>query len=144
MKFWSKVLIGDGCWNWVGSICRDGYGKINLAGLYLAHRFSFSDWYQKEIGKLCVLHKCDNPSCVRPDHLFLGTQEENILDMEKKGRAYHPIGDDHGRAKLTEIQVVEIRKLRASGISTGKLSKMFLVSKTNILSIVARSSWKHI
>lgn len=88
-RFWRKVHKTDGCWEWTGSRDRKGYGKIAKGGAptipLLAHRVSWAI-HHGDPGDLCVLHRCDNPPCVRPDHLFLGTIADNNRDMTQKGR----------------------------------------------------------
>src|ERR1700761_3720809 len=103
-RFFDSVMPepNSGCWLWVGSLNENGYGTIGVAyKTQLAHRVS----YRLHVGPipdgLNVLHKCDVPCCVNPDHLFPGTQETNVIDMENKGRALHYEGEAHGRAKLT-------------------------------------------
>ena len=89
-RFWEKVVITDGCWEWIGAKTRrvSGYGAIRdeRGGRVLAHRFSYS-YHIGEIPKgFLVLHRCDNPLCVNPSHLFIGTQRDNMEDMRKKER----------------------------------------------------------
>ena len=91
VRFAEKIARSDGCWNWIGRKNKQGYGifTIGHTGKALAHRFA----WQLEHGSapmLHVLHKCDNPSCVRPEHLFLGTQRDNLADMWTKGRGKPP------------------------------------------------------
>lgn len=86
-RFWNKVLIipEHSCWEWIGAKTNGGYGQIDHKIRY-AHRLSWF-FYTKQLPKeLKVLHSCDNPGCVRPEHLFLGTQLDNMRDMYKKGR----------------------------------------------------------
>ena len=97
-RFWPKVrkADGDGCWEWQASRMPKGYGRLGISGvMVLAHRVS----YELNIGPiqagLFVLHKCDNPSCVRPDHLFLGTQADNVHDAKAKGRKFGPQRKSH-------------------------------------------------
>jgi len=109
----------SGCWLWTGSLDGSGYGQIgtglNKPKMARAHRASW-ELHKGQIPEgLCVLHKCDVPSCVNPDHLFLGTFADNTHDMMEKGRwRAGPLvphyGTDHGRAKLTTEQVQHIRK----------------------------------
>jgi|SRR5215475_12719715 len=91
--FWTRVQKTDNCWLWTGSIMHFGYGKITLykgARPISAHRASWILHHGSIPGKMCVCHKCDNPPCVRPDHLFLGSQSENIKDAARKGRMSVP------------------------------------------------------
>lgn len=94
-RFWAKVKKTDGCWVWTGT--RAGtmlYGYLRLGGkrgkMVAAHRLSWKMHYGEIEGGAWVLHKCDNPPCVRPDHLWLGTRKENAMDMARKGRANRP------------------------------------------------------
>lgn len=86
-RFWSKVCQSDACWEWTRSTNHAGYGQISGQGtVLLAHRLSWELHFGKIPSGQCVLHKCDNRLCVRPDHLFLGTRPENTQDMMSKGR----------------------------------------------------------
>lgn len=87
-RFWDKVLVGDGCWEWqAGTQKHNGYGSFSMNGRDVkAHRVSWLLWYGEIPKGLRVLHRCDNPPCIRPDHLFLGTQKDNVLDAVAKGR----------------------------------------------------------
>jgi len=154
-RFWLMVdkRGPDDCWPWAGCRLRHGYGHFNVNGRKtLAHRFSWSlvngpipdgnGWHGT-----CVLHRCDNPPCVNPAHLFLGTQADNIDDMIAKGRNGYTgqRGEKHGMAKLTESQVIEIRRRYAIGnISQEKLAFELGVSQTTIGSIVRRDKWTHV
>lgn len=85
--FWSKVRLSEGCWLWTKATNNKGYGNVRINKKYLnAHRVAYAITYG-DPGKLWVLHSCDNPSCVRPDHLFLGTHQDNMDDMRVKGRS---------------------------------------------------------
>lgn len=101
-RFWSKVQKGDGCWEWTGARHSFGYGWINRPGRgngkMMAHRLSWELHFGPVAGGRGVLHHCDNPCCVRPDHLFLGSQSDNVRDMWRKGRARVPRALEHPRA----------------------------------------------
>jgi len=147
-RFWNKVDICgiDDCWNWLASK-RNGYGRIwsgedkNLA----AHRVSWELKHGKIPDGMKVLHVCDNPSCVNPRHLFLGTQTDNIYDMCEKGRQVAPRGENMWKSILTEDQVKEIRLLRKQEHYTYvKLAELFEVSKGCINHIINGRSWSWI
>lgn len=142
-RFWSKVNKTNSCWNWIASK-DNGYGRFWLDGRNLmAHRFSYSLTNGPIFHNEVVCHKCDNPACVRPDHLFLGTRDDNMLDMVSKGRSAK--GILNGNKKLTEQQVLEIRNLYVTtNITYAELARRYNVDKTNIPSIIKRETWKHI
>jgi len=91
VRFYELTTVGEGCWPWIGYINKGGYGKIFFRGrLESAHRVSYMLAHNMEsLPESCVLHACDNSKCVRPDHLFLGTQLDNIKDMNSKGRHWN-------------------------------------------------------
>jgi hypothetical protein len=142
-RFWSKVQKTRGCWLWSGSKCEKGYGRFAINRKpNLSHRVSWELSFGKIRDGLFVLHRCDNPSCVRPNHLFLGTQKDNMADMHAKKRA--PVGEKHYHAKLRADQVLAIRKMHADGISYDKAAKLFNVHRITIAEVVRRETWKHI
>ncbi len=109
----------------------------------LAHRFSW-ELHNGPIPKgFCVLHRCDNPPCVRPDHLFLGTHLENIRDMVKKNRGYDRHGEKNPRAKLTERKVIEIRRRYELGETQESLGREYGFVQAYISQIVLRKIWKN-
>jgi hypothetical protein len=142
-NFLSRIIKQEsGCWEWTGAQCSKRYGTIGIAGKsWLAHRAAWLLFNNEDPGELCVCHKCDNGFCVNPDHLFLGTQTDNIHDMENKNRSYHPSGAEHGRAKLTWDDVNTVRLLASQGVRTGLLAERFGVSKPTILRIVRNVGW---
>jgi len=86
-RFWSKISKTESCWSWTGTIMKHGYGMLSIGGKFrLAHRYSWELFNGHIPDGLYALHHCDNPLCVRPDHLFIGTQKDNIMDMMAKGR----------------------------------------------------------
>ena len=136
----------DACWNWTGAHGR--YGRMNINGKRMAtHRVS----YELHIGKipdgLHVLHHCDNGLCINPKHLFVGTHSDNIKDAYSKGRVIIPDnkGERHGKSRLNEKQVIEIRRLYATGDYTyKKIGTMFNVHINTIVDIVKCRNWKHV
>ncbi len=154
-RFWAKVKKTDGCWLWIG--CRDskGYGQMSGgsrgAPKVKAHRASWILCHGKIPESLCVRHKCDNPQCVRPDHLELGTLLDNNHDTVKRGRHVfqkqpekHAQGEQVHGAKLTKELVIKIRKLRADGWTQTRLAADFGVSQAAIWSILAGKTWRSV
>lgn len=157
-RFWKKVNKTEHCWVWTGCLGKDGYGRISTLNIpELAHRASWR-LINGEIPKnLWVLHHCDNPSCVRPDHLFLGSHLDNMMDMVKKGRQAKgdrnssvkhpeklPRGETHHFAKLNSKQIISIRKRFFHGEKQSRLSEEFNVSQSQISNIVIRKHWAHV
>ena len=132
-----------GCWEWLGAKNRQGYGTVRLGGKQPGmHRF-FYMYYRGAIpDNLCVCHHCDNPSCVNPDHLFLGTQRENVQDMTRKGRRRDHFGNESKRAKLSPQKVRHIRQLYTTGKYTLRgLGKMFGVRNKAIWMVLHQVTW---
>lgn len=110
------VIMEDGCWHWGGHRNEDQYGRFkyphptkpNFIGM--AHKFAYEHWIGPIQDKHYILHKCDNPACVNPEHLFTGTQKDNMKDMKNKGRENKARGERQYCAKLTEEAVKEIRE----------------------------------
>lgn len=151
-RFWSKVnkLPGDdACWEWV-ACCNDfGYGQfwadVRVAP---AHRISWTMRNGPVPDGLHVLHKCDNPRCVNPNHLFLGTNIDNVHDRHTKGRDGHGEvrGETHGMVKLTEARVRELRSRYGDGRPATRraLGVEFGISQTTVYRIATRRLWKHV
>ena len=131
-----------GCWLWTAFIDRDGYGQFWVNGKHeLAHRIAWTLSYGLIPEGMCTLHQCDVPSCVNPEHLFLGTQADNMRDMRVKGRS--ALGEKHGNSKLTRDLVKVIRTQFATGEWTQQeLAKVFGVSQGHISHIVRRDWWR--
>ncbi len=144
-RFWSKVDRGGpaDCWEWQASFSSDaGYGQFWLNGTQVrAHRLA----YRLECGpipeSLVVRHRCDNPCCVNPAHLELGTHKENSADRVKRGRSNSPFGERHGHCKLTEQQVLVIR---ASNEPQHVLAKRYGVTQSVISAARRGETWGHL
>jgi DNA-binding CsgD family transcriptional regulator len=146
-RFWPKVDRGapDTCWNWQGAKNPEGYGHFRLGGkVMLAHRFSIlADGSPLTADKL-VLHCCDNPSCVNPRHLRVGTHRENMAERNMKGRARGGslTGSRHPGAKLTGAQVAEIRALAAGKVMSQRLiGERFGISQPHVSALLNYKSW---
>lgn len=147
-RFWSKVAVTanpDKCWEWRRRINIKGYGQVragkNMVG---AHRVAFFIHNNQDPLDKFVCHSCDNRSCVNPNHLWIGTNADNIMDCKRKGRLTPSPGSKNGFSKLTESQVLEIRRLRQDGVTSKELAEKFKTDKTNIWLIVTRKHWNHI
>lgn len=148
VRFWRQVRKTKTCWIWTGHLGKRGKGVIwiDRKPVY-AHRFSYEQFVASIPKGLYVCHHCDNPFCVNPRHLFAGTQNDNMKDMKKKGRANHPLGEANGRAVLTNKTVKEIRKIyqpRTKLYSQKALAKRFGVSVVTIQDVLSRKHWSHI
>ncbi len=179
-KFWSYVDKSNGdnaCWIWTGLKNEDGYGRTSWERKHWkCHRVAYLITFGEIPKGMQVLHHCDNPACVNPSHLWLGTHTDNMRDMVSKGRKFrhyppgthwtqrepeklargdksgsrlHPErlvrGENHHRSKLTNQDVIEIRRRYAlEGASYSELSSMFDVEKGTIARIVKRKNWTHI
>jgi hypothetical protein len=149
-RFWSKVNkdIPSGCWEWMGCVNGWGYGIININGkTWRTHRISWM-LAHGEWPNLFVCHKCDNPKCVNPDHLFLGTHNDNMRDMVSKDRHFKGVpvcGEHHPLHKLTDRTAIEIREKYASGKYTQReLAKQYGVSQRGVWRVIHHQSWNYI
>lgn len=146
-RFWSKVdrSLSDGCWPWTASVRRkdEGYGAFWLDGRHRpAHRVAWELTFGQIPEGLVVCHRCDNPPCCNPEHLFLGTPLENNDDKVAKRR--HPIGERHHKAILTTADVLEIREARKFRGYRAALAEKFGVRPHTITEIRGMKSWKDI
>lgn len=139
--FWSHVDKRGECWLWTSCLDRRGYGVFGAtrAPSRSAHRLSWIIATGKDPGQLHVCHRCDNPPCVRPDHLFLGNDAANLGDMAAKKRSAW--GERSSHAKLTANNVQQIRLLIAAGELHRVIAEQFGVSRTTIGDIKRRRSW---
>lgn len=142
----------DGCWQWLGGKNRFGYGYIGVGSrtdgsrrLAKAHRVSYEAFVGPIPYGLFVLHRCDNRACVNPDHLFLGTQSDNMADKVNKGRQARQLGEAHPRAIMTDTLVREARaRYAAGGITKGRLATEYGVSQATMSYVINRVTWSHI
>lgn len=134
-----------GCWEWTASKAGKGYGQIKIPHTrkqIYAHRLSYLIHKGEIPDGLDVCHTCDNPICVRPSHLFLGSNSDNHQDMKAKGR--HLNGEKNKIAKLTDEKVRRIHELSKEGLSQGKIGKIFGVGQQTIWKILHGIRWEHI
>lgn len=140
-KYWAKVERGPGCWLWRGPTSH-GYGRVRFQGNFrFAHRVAFELATGIDPHGSVVMHSCDNPLCVNPDHLTLGTQTQNIADMDAKGRRRAAKGERNGSARLTEDQV---RAIRSDGRSADVIAEGYPVTVSGIHAIRNGRTWKHL
>jgi len=149
-RFWRKVQIGGGCWEWQGSRSTNmGHGVIRngpRGGSHQtgAHRVSWELHFGPIPEGLDVLHTCDNPPCVRPDHLYLGTQADNNRDRDLRGRHKALRGSANGRASMTEETVTEMRQRYAAGEGPLAIARALGVSYAAAYPAIKGKTWKHV
>lgn len=142
------VVTQNGCHELQKCVGKGNYGRFELAKVgrtYLAHRVSYEFFKGRIPNGLIVMHYCDNPKCINPNNLSVGTIFDNNQDKAKKGRGNAPLGCKHGRSKLTESQVLEIKRLlREKSFSYGEIGKMYKVAKGTIQRIAEGRTWSHV
>jgi HNH endonuclease len=170
---WDRVDKSGDCWEWQGTPDKDGYGVFTYRGRpYRAHRAAWIVTFGEIPRGLQVCHSCDNPACVRPEHLMLGTHRSNVVDRVRKGRsatgdrsgsrihrdrvregirkwcAEHPErharGERAGMAKLTQADVISIREMYRSGARQVDIAARFQITQAHVSEIVLRKVWKHV
>ena len=136
----------SGCWLWTGTLLSSGYGQVAWRkNRDLAHRASYAAFKQSIPAGQSVLHKCDTPACVNPDHLFLGTQLDNMrdkMDKHRGGHSHAKSGEQNHKAKLTRERAAAIRVLSGSGISLRVLSREFGVAIETIRAVIKGRTWR--
>ena len=152
-RFWAKVEKTENCWNWTASCATNGYGQLVIREngkqkRWTAHRLSWFIHFGlipkgEGFHGTCVLHHCDNRKCVNPDHLFLGTNKDNIRDCVAKGRYTPPClrGELHPDAKLKEI---DVHNIRSSDASISSLARHYNISRYAIYAVKNYFTWKHL
>ena len=145
----------SGCWEWTGATVNGGYGVMGIGrrgeGNVRVHRLAWEIWRGPIPDGMWVLHRCDNPPCFRPDHLFLGSHADNMADMTAKRRHRTQVrpesiarGERHGSAKLSEEEVRAIRALHAEGRTAAAIADQYGLSASTIGAIVRREGWSHV
>lgn len=146
-KFWNKVEVNaeTDCWEWTAAKQPFGYGAWNNGTVNVrANRAAMEDRYG-DLGNKKVLHHCDNPPCVNPEHLYLGTAQDNIDDMHRRGRARKALGEEASGAKLTKADVIEMRRLyREDGLNHAELGRRFNVTTPAARDAIRGRNWAHV
>jgi hypothetical protein len=145
-KLLRYAVSENGCWNWVATKDRDGYGLLthHRGKQIRAHRASYEFHVAKIPVGLLVCHSCDNPSCINPNHLFVGTSKENTRDMLDKNRRPVLRGERHPNAKLTNVQVTQIKQLRSENRLLKDIANQFNISFQTVSSITKGTTWNNI
>jgi len=145
-RFWARVAKSDGCWLWTGATDADGYGRMYIGKKRVgAHRYSLELWRGYALARHeFACHRCDVPACVRPEHLFAGSNAANQIDSVTKGRKSAPRGSRAGTAKLTEQQVAEILAALRRGERQKDLAARYGVSRQPIWLIAHGKGWNHV
>lgn len=146
-RFFQKVRKTNKCWLWCGAIRnKDGYGAIAFSGkTRMAHRVSYAIHFEVLPVDKIVCHTCDNPICVNPKHLYLGTDADNWRDCQERGREVHPQGECHGKAILTASDVKFIFECyKPRKVPKKVFAELFGVSVSCISHIIRGRNWKHL
>lgn len=137
-----------GCWDWLGpkkGLGKSAYGQIWFKGkLWYAHRLAYHRYHGDIPEGMVVMHSCDNPSCVNPEHLSVGTQSDNLKDAAMKGRLAASYGEHNCKAKLTDAGVIDIRKRREAGDRVADIARDYGISKPNTYNVINRKIWTHV
>lgn len=152
-RLYSRVSINPitGCWEWNGSKSEKGYGRTIVGSrkdrsrkTISTHRLSYILNFGEIPEGMEVCHKCDNPCCVNPDHLFVGTHRDNMDDRERKGRNKPQKGEKNGRAKLTEVDIMAIKEKRKIGVPYYKIAEEYGVHKRTVMDAVSGKNWAYV
>lgn len=133
------------CWLWIGNKPDGRYGHFSVSGkIYKAHRWLYALVCGEIPEGMVIRHKCDNPSCVNPAHLTIGTHADNVADKYERGRAPNRQGEKHPLARLTEDKVKEIRRMSELGWPNSRIAAEFGVSTQHVGKVVRRENWRHV
>lgn len=142
-SFWARVRPTDTCWLWTGGLNTHGYGQVRYQGRQMnASRLAVILIVGEIPAGALVLHRCDNPQCVNPDHLYLGDGAQNAADRVSRGRSLK--GAASPKAKLTNDDVREIRQRRQAGELYAAIAADFAITPENAAQICRRETWRHI
>jgi len=143
-RFWARVLKTETCWVWQGAVDKDGYGACSYVGEpnKKVHQLAYEELVGQIPEGFGVCHTCDNPPCVRPEHLFLGTQADNLADMRAKGRQVR--GEQHGMRKLNESDVINIRLLKQERVPQWRIAKWYNITDSAVSNIIRNKRWAHL
>lgn len=146
-RFWRRVDQAGDCWVWTGSKTPHGYGTVRWSGdrLY-SHRLAYTLANGPIPDGMFVCHRCDNPPCVRPDHLWLGTNADNIADRHQKGRTRTspPFGENASTSKLRAVEVIALREAHAAGATLEALARRYGVHHNTVQAIVVGKNWRSV
>jgi hypothetical protein len=146
-RFFSHVEISDraDCWEWTGNKPDGRYGHFSVSGKAIkAHRWIYAALCGPVADGVVIRHKCDNPCCVNPSHLTAGTPADNVHDMHDRGRNADRRGEKHPLAKLTADDVIELRRLKAMGLTNRAIADKFGISVQQAGKIARRENWRHV
>lgn len=136
---------GTGCWEWAMAVSEQGYGVAAVGQKKASsHRIAYAAFVADIPAGINVCHRCDNPSCCNPEHLFLGSQKDNIQDCIRKGRKADKRGERHHLSKLTDKDVRQIRSLKGAGLLPSQVALMYPVGRWQINAIWHNQGWTHV
>jgi hypothetical protein len=143
--FEERIKKTPSCWIWIGLLSPQGYGRIKIRQKQkVASRLSWEIHYGEIPKGMIICHKCDNPACVNPEHLFIGRHKDNTHDMIRKKRKHSNIGENNPMVILNEEKVKEIRKLHQSGKKIKEIAEGYNLKYFTCLDVVNRRNWRHI